>query len=660
MENQVSSLGQGKRPAPGQTAAAAGDTTKGTAGGDLHEAKRSKHETKRRVALEPLVEVPNAPAALRLRTSSPITPAVAAHGVAAAAPPGGPSAGDTDAAVPDRIISPQGAPAPGDEVVVFRDRLAAGVEAGIASVASVAEGATVTPARPPTVPGTVRRHIGRSPISATAAPVKACVRGRLPGLPLVAGTNTLASPRPNASALGSPVVGDTDERHAAGSASATSPRSGASKADDTCHAPVAALTYHARHSSGAAAEQPPVRLAPSRAAADVASPRPPAGASAPHPLPHEADAVGQDSPDGVPTDPVPGPGQDSSDGVPTDAVPGGGPADPVPDAVAPDGVPVDPVPDPVDEGGDLDAVGESPLVAVQVGAGGIPRLTGGVRAIPLHLSPEEEEANQAMLEVQRQIAAAGPATTGPWLALPNDLARRTRIVTVDWVMEVCAVFRIGRVGMYAAVSLIDRVLASTRVDLFMIQLVAVTCVFLASKLHDTEPIEIGQTVAISANAYTEEQVLEMERYILRITQWRVIVPNAFSFFPHLVRAGLLGAKVEPSDERLDVQYIAYLLSELSLLENDLSLEPPAVVSAAVVSLALAARGEPSWSERLSTAAGVDAHTVAPVYDSLLDMWRLTYSARNPETAPERIPDFLYVKYNYELYHTPPDHIPDLV
>lgn len=654
MENQVSSLGQGKRPAPEQSATAAGDTTKGAAGDDLHEAKRSKHEGQRRVALEPLVEVPNAPGAVRLRTSSPITPAVSAHG----APAGVATAGHTDGAVPDRVVSPQGAVALSDEVVVFRDRPTAGVEAGISSVASAAEGATVTPARPPTVPGTGRRHIGRSPISATAAPVKACVRGRVPGLAPGAGPNTLASPSPNASALGSPVTGDTDQRHAAGSASAANPDADRSTAHFACDSPGAVLTYHARPPSGTTAEQRVARLAPSRAAADVASPEPPIGASAPRPPPLETDAAEQDFPGGVPADSV-------SDGIPADPVvgpvaPEGVPVMPVPDPVAPGGTPADPVPDLVDECDDLDAVGESPLVALQVNAGGVPHLTGGSWLIPLDLSPAEEEANQAMLEVQREIAAAGPTTPGPWLALPNDLARRTRIITVDWVMEVCAVFRISRLSMYTAVSLIDRVLASTQVDMLMIQLVAVTSVLVASKLHDTEHVEIGQAVAISAAAYTEEQVLEMERYILRITRWKVIVPNAFTFYPHLVRAGLLGAEVSPSQPRPDVQYVARLLSELSLLENDLSLEPPAVVSAAVVALALGARDLPTWSERLATAAGVDAHTVAPVYKSLLLMWRLTYTSRNPETAPERIPDFLYVKYNHEEFHTPPDNVPDLV
>ncbi|GAB0495141.1 hypothetical protein MMPV_006439 [Pyropia vietnamensis] len=735
MENEVSSLGQGKRPAPGQ----AESTTKGAAGGDVHEAKRSKvnHEAQRRVALEPLVEVPNAPAALRLRTtSSPITPSVGAHGgmAAAASADGTSSTGNTDGAGPNRVVSPAAAAAaPVDQVVVFRDRLTAGVEAGIASVASAAEGATVTPARPPTVPCTGRPPVGRSPISATAVPVKACVRSaRSPSLPPAAtagANNTLASPSsPAVLALGSPVVGDTDERHAAGvGASATNPRTaGTAAADDAPHAPGVVRAYPARHAAGAAAEPHAPRLTAPRAAIGVASSQPPAGASsAPRIPPHEAEPQAGAPPAseaepragappaseaepraGAPpaseAEPQAGapPASEAepragappaSEAEPRAGAPPASEAEPragappasvataqtgatpaqagepragcsqaavAPRQHSPNGIPADAA----DVGSDLDAVGESPLLAAEGDAVGVPRLTGGAWVVTLGLSPAEADANQAMLEVQRQTAAAGPATTGPWLALPNDLARRTRIITVDWVMEVCAVFHIGRLGMYTAVSLIDRVLAATQVDLLMIQLVAVTSVFVASKLHDTEPIEIGQAVAISADAYTEEQVLEMERYILRVTEWKVIVPTAFTFFPHLVRAGLLGAGVSPtgSDLRLDVQYVAYLLSELSLLENGLSLAPPAVVSAAVVSLALGARGLPTWSEDLAAAAGVDVPTMEPVYKRLFHMWRLTYTARNPETAPERIPDFLYVKYNNEELHTPPDNVPDLV
>lgn len=648
MENQVSSLGQGKRPAPGQTAAAAAESTKGAVGGAAHEPKRVKHEAAaapRRTALEPLVEVPNAPVTLRLRASSPITPAVGTHGETAPAAPvaGAASAGDTDgaaAAAGRAVPPPQGAAAPTDAVVVFRDRLTAGVEAGIAAVSTAAEGATVTPARPPTVPGTGRRHAGRSPIAATAAPVKACVRPRVPGVPAAAAaapSTSVGSPSPNAPAVGSPVVGDTDQRHAAGGASPGSPRVGAATADDArCAAPEAVRARQPRYSPAAAG-----RLAAARAAAGAAGPQPPGGAAAPHP----PRGAGRPAHDSLAAEELPVASPNSTASA-TDADGLG----------SPDAFPADSMDD------DLDAVGESPLQSVRVGANGVPRSAGGAWVIVLGLSPDEADANQAMLEVQRQTAAAGPATSGPWMALPNNLARRTRIITVDWVMEVCAVFHVGRLGMYTAVSLIDRVLAGTQVDLLMIQLVAVTSVFVASKLHDSVPIEIGQAVAISADAYTEAQVLEMERYILRITKWNVIVPNAFTFFPHLVRAGLLGAGVSPAgpDLRLDVQYVAYLLSELSLLENGLSLAPPAVVSAAVIALAMGARGLPTWSDGLAAAAGVDAATVSPVYTRLLHMWRLTYTARNPETAPERIPDFLYVKYDNEEFHTPPDDLPEVL
>lgn len=89
-----------------------------------------------------------------------------------------------------------------------------------------------------------------------------------------------------------------------------------------------------------------------------------------------------------------------------------------------------------------------------------------------------------------------------------------RSILVDWLVEVHLKFKLIPESLYLTVNLIDRFLEKSHIHRSKLQLVGVTGMLIACKYEEIYPPIVKDFVYITDNAYTKEEILEMEKDML--------------------------------------------------------------------------------------------------------------------------------------------------
>merc|ERR1712042_209169 len=111
------------------------------------------------------------------------------------------------------------------------------------------------------------------------------------------------------------------------------------------------------------------------------------------------------------------------------------------------------------------------------------------------------------------------------------LQPRMRAILLDWLIEVCEVYRLHRETFYLAVDFIDRFLGITAdpVPKNRLQLIGVTCLFVGAKLEEIYPPKLQEFAYVTDGACTEEEILAMELEVLKSLNWSLspMTPNCW-------------------------------------------------------------------------------------------------------------------------------------
>ena len=96
---------------------------------------------------------------------------------------------------------------------------------------------------------------------------------------------------------------------------------------------------------------------------------------------------------------------------------------------------------------------------------------------------------------------------------------------VDWLTQVQHHLKLSEETLYRAVIILDTVLWQRCVEPDMLQLVGITAMLLASKLEEYYPVELAKLIHLTENSYRAKQVLDMERTILAVLDFKVSFPK---------------------------------------------------------------------------------------------------------------------------------------
>ncbi|EAT39115.1 AAEL009057-PA [Aedes aegypti] len=102
------------------------------------------------------------------------------------------------------------------------------------------------------------------------------------------------------------------------------------------------------------------------------------------------------------------------------------------------------------------------------------------------------------------------------------LQPRMRAILLDWLIEVCEVYKLHRETYYLAVDYIDRFLSRKKEQKKThLQLLGITALFVAAKVEEIYPPKIGEFAYVTDGACSEDDILREELLLLSELQWSI-------------------------------------------------------------------------------------------------------------------------------------------
>ncbi|XP_012670391.1 G1/S-specific cyclin-E1 [Clupea harengus] len=100
------------------------------------------------------------------------------------------------------------------------------------------------------------------------------------------------------------------------------------------------------------------------------------------------------------------------------------------------------------------------------------------------------------------------------------LQPKMRAILLDWLMEVCEVYKLHRETFYLAQHYFDRFMA-TQTDVLKstLQLIGISSLFIAAKMEEIYPPKLHQFAYVTDGACMEEEILTMEIIIMKELNW---------------------------------------------------------------------------------------------------------------------------------------------
>lgn len=191
----------------------------------------------------------------------------------------------------------------------------------------------------------------------------------------------------------------------------------------------------------------------------------------------------------------------------------------------------------------------------------------------------------------------------------EDLEWKMRGILVDWLIEVHTRFHLLPETLFLAVNIIDRFLTTKMVQLDRLQLVGVTAMFIASKYEEVLSPHVGNFRQVADDGFTEDEILNAERYILGALDYDLSYPNPMNFLRRISKA-----------DNYDIQTrtVGKYLMEISLLDHRFMNYMPSHVAAAAMYLAREILERGDWDDVLTHYAGYSEEEIQPVFKLMVD------------------------------------------
>ena len=135
-----------------------------------------------------------------------------------------------------------------------------------------------------------------------------------------------------------------------------------------------------------------------------------------------------------------------------------------------------------------------------------------------------------MLHRREQTIVMNPG----YLSTQPEVHEKMRTILIDWFVDVALKFKLHLETYFLAVNIVDRYLSAATVPRTQLQLVGITAVWIAAKYEEMWAPTVGECVSITANTYSRDEILKMERTVLATLQFKLTVPTCYQLLARLL------------------------------------------------------------------------------------------------------------------------------
>lgn len=122
------------------------------------------------------------------------------------------------------------------------------------------------------------------------------------------------------------------------------------------------------------------------------------------------------------------------------------------------------------------------------------------------------------------------------MANQSQINTQMRAVLINWLLEIQTQLKLSERTLFLAVNLMDRYLQHYEILRSKLQLLGVTCFFIASKFEDKFPPELSQLIFYCDNIYSKEDILLKESEVLQALGFNIISVNSHDLINTTLKA----------------------------------------------------------------------------------------------------------------------------
>lgn len=171
------------------------------------------------------------------------------------------------------------------------------------------------------------------------------------------------------------------------------------------------------------------------------------------------------------------------------------------------------------------------------------------------------------------------------MKIQNDITWEHRGILVDWIIQVHARYGLQAESLFLTINILDRFLSLRPITVHKLQLVGLTCFFIAAKYEETYAPSVKEIVPLAENQYTVEEILSAERHVLKALDWDLRSPGPMGWLRRASKA---------DDCELRARTVAKYLLEIGIVERRLVSIVPSLIAASAIWLSRLALGREEW------------------------------------------------------------------
>ena len=215
--------------------------------------------------------------------------------------------------------------------------------------------------------------------------------------------------------------------------------------------------------------------------------------------------------------------------------------------------------------------------------------------------------------------------------LPSDFMENQQQITpnmrqklVDWIAEISNLLNLLSETYLLTIYIIDKFLSLNKtIERSKYQLVAVAAALIASKFEEYSYVIISDLVTLTGDAYTSDEIKEMECVMLNTLQFDIVRPTPLDFLRRFSRAA----------DNTELPHItARYLIELATMDYQLMTKKTSLLAAAAVYLGRRMCGvEPYWDETVAYYSGYSESEIMETAKTLNMLHSYVLNPRNRYT-----------------------------
>ena len=160
-----------------------------------------------------------------------------------------------------------------------------------------------------------------------------------------------------------------------------------------------------------------------------------------------------------------------------------------------------------------------------------------------------------------------------YFMLQSEMNEKMRAILIDWLIEVHNKFKFTEETLFITISIIDNYLSMKKIQRINLQLLGITSLLIACKQNEIILRRLKEFVYVTDNAYTKDDLLNMENLILQILHFNILTPSPLRFYE------ILSYKLHFDDDKEKFFFGQFLMETFMLDKNCLKYSSSTIASA---------------------------------------------------------------------------------